>query len=108
MKKIFKFPIYILFPLLLGIYFYKTNNSLPILRNYLPDFLWAYSLTWALKLFNWSGLNNLQIFYFSFITSVAYEIAQKLDIFDGTFDPMDIIVYCFGILLAYLLFKFHN
>ena len=70
--------------------------------NFIPDLLWAFSLT------NFIGLNlpqNLKFFFIivfllGFFISLIFEFLQFFRIFKGTFDVLDITLYALGGLLS--------
>ena len=69
------------------------NNIAMILRYYIFDILWAYSLTWAL-LYCLNPTNDQlsRLFVTCTIFECVLEGIQTLAVVPGTFDPSDIIV----------------
>ena len=59
------------------------------LRFYLPDWLWAYSLTFALTLV-YDKNGKLLV---SILSGILFEVLQALRIINGTFDYLDITMY---------------
>ena len=70
------------------------------LRNYLSDFLWAYSLTFSVSFVLGHTANKAICFAICACTAVLFELFQKLNVVQGTFDIMDIIVELIAIVLA--------
>lgn len=77
-----------------------------ILVNYLCDFLWAYSLSWALfyikDLYNHSILKTM---CYCIIADCLMELLQLIDCIGGTFDYCDIIVQILATLVVLILYK---
>lgn len=76
----------------------KTNFVLMIkckvIRNYLCDFLWAFSLTYALwAIYMPVGKRQINICICSFTCGVLWEFLQHLSIVNGTGDLLDICMY---------------
>lgn len=77
-----------------------------LIRNYLPDLLWAYALAAVIYLFidnnaraaMWSVLGALLIGAFM-------EILQKAGVAPGTFDYWDMVVECIGAVLGATIIK---
>lgn len=106
-KNAYKLIICVL-PLIIGVIVYKLSIFFPsIIRNYLPDFCWAFSLFFSLHLIRPYNGNLLVILVISSILSSTYEIGQKLNYFDGTFDIFDLIIYHIAFVLAIILVKFN-
>jgi len=91
-------------PLGLGttIYFFPTNY---LLRNYLPDGLWAYALT-SLVLIIWSRQTNLFWLTMIFLCFLIFEFLQQIEIIKGTSDVVDIITYIIFAIFALTINKF--
>lgn len=96
--------IWVFAPLLLGslIYIFPHQFSLTV-RNYFPDFFWAFSLIVAQYYFNSFNRNRWIIFIASSILCWLFELCQYGHIIKGTFDFIDIIVYHFAFLTAFLI-----
>ncbi len=97
-------------PLFIGtaVYLLKKIISLPpIIVNYLPDGLWAYSLQsclliiWNRKV-NWMWMMALLIF------CAGFEILQKTNYLSGTGDIYDFIVYVIFMATALLFNNIFN
>ncbi len=77
-----------------------------IARNFLSDFLWAYSLAFALSiLFRYSRRNTMIVLGTSLFFIVTIELLQKTRAFSGTFDVIDILLESIAILLALFFIK---
>lgn len=80
------------------------NDNLPEWMFYsFPDGLWVYSLTSALLII-WRGKRNLWLLI-PIVSGPGIEILQFLQLFPGTFDPLDLLLMCLGIILSLLLLK---
>ncbi len=93
-------------PILLGIFVY-TNCYPKLIRNYLPDGLWAYSFTSSIILI-WD--NTINYFWISsvFLIFIIFEILQYKGIINGTGDIRDVLVYiifCIFTLIVNIVFK---
>ncbi len=103
----------ILFPLTAGFTIYLLfQSNVPIVRaswfsvvrNYLPDALWAYALYFSLLfILGNSKPCRLLAFVICSIVSALTEIAQLFAIFPGTFDIMDILTEIISVTLAFYL-----
>lgn len=61
---------------------------------YLPDFLWGFSLSCGLcALFPFKAENVIYCCFVAFLSGVIWETGQSLDVFDGTGDLFDVLVY---------------
>ncbi|UQB67586.1 hypothetical protein [Epilithonimonas zeae] len=73
----------------------------------LPDGLWLFSYV-CLMLYIWKNSITIQnLFWISIIPAIAIasEVAQCFGILQGTFDPMDLMLYILGGVLPLLIFK---
>lgn len=73
----------------------------------LPDGLWLFSYV-CLMLYIWKNSITVQnLFWISIIPAIAIasEVAQCFGILQGTFDPMDLLLYILGFMLPLLIFK---
>lgn len=73
----------------------------------LPDGLWLFSYV-CLMLYIWKNTITVQnLFWISIIPGIAIasEVAQCFGILQGTFDPMDLLLYILGFILPLLIFK---
>ncbi len=100
-----------IFTLLIGILLYllfnngifeKNNLISNIIRNYLPDMLWIISFFFASITFFKNITQKYIILTSIYVLSIGiiYEVMQKLKIVFGTFDFIDILVYCIAIIIA--------
>jgi len=88
------------------IYFLDSLNlGLPaVIRNYLPDALWAISFSASICWLWFDDFKLGTIWYFVCLGSmISFEFLQYIQIIKGTSDFIDIIVYFFFSLTVYLL-----
>lgn len=114
LRKIQALVFLVLTPLLLGILLYvlaETVSMQGFVRNYLPDFLWAFSLISAFSII-W---NNKIPYYWWFVLALAFagwDYGQYKGFVQGTGDPMDLIAYALGWLASPIIihryFRFHT
>ena len=72
--------------------------------NHLPDYLWAYSFSSTLILFNKNIFINSWILPFiPVLLDIFLEILQLNNILAGTFDYFDILAYLLGSLLSFFI-----
>ena len=87
-----------------GIHITTEAEYLPfirIIRNFLPDMMWAYALTFTVFLVFCSERKGLlKSFIVSFVFSTIMETAQLLPFVAGTFDVMDIILETLALAVA--------
>jgi len=81
------------------IYLFPVNG---VLRNILPDFLWAVSFSVSLNLFASKFSPLLHVLTITLLGSV-YEIGQKLSFWHGTYDVLDILAYITGAIFGQLI-----
>lgn len=74
------------------------------LRYYIPDFLWAYSLAFMLTPFCGSVLSGVVSSGFGII----WEVMQMINVFNGTFDVVDIMMYITASSIAVLILLLFN
>lgn len=80
---------------------------LRILRNYLLDMFWAYSLVYVLFFILGNNTTDLiKIFIISIIFSIIMESLQITQWVEGTFDVVDILVECLSELAAVIIIKY--
>lgn len=71
-----------------------------IIRHYIPDFLWAFSLNCGLNLL----IDNLWLTAFiSFLCGTVWESLQYLNVVSGTGDIIDITAYLTACVLAVMI-----
>lgn len=93
--------IVILFCLIFGYLHYLYPTLFPkTIKNYIPDLLWSISLILSLIVSNSFNGNKLICVLMSLSLSYLYEIGQLFDVFSGTFDFFDLIIYSLGILIG--------
>jgi hypothetical protein len=94
----------VILPLLIGVCIYWAGRSVHIpglIRNYVPDGLWAYAflscilVVWDRKI-NWAWIAG------ALILSVIYEILQHYHIIGGTGDLGDVVAYLLFFAIALL------
>jgi len=98
----------VLLPLLLGLFIYWSANSLfisALIRNYLPDGLWAYAFISGILLI-WDRALHMTWIILVFLTAIGYEFLQYLHVVPGTGDIKDIITYFLFFTIALLLNNF--
>lgn len=82
-------------PLLLGyfIYFPGSYELLPqLLKNYLPDGLWAYAFLSAILII-WDRQLHFGWVLISFLLAAGFELLQHYRLLSGTADAADVVVY---------------
>ena len=82
----------------------RDSLLLDAISFYLPDFLWAYSLTFMLALFCEHRLSGA----ISSLFGVVWELLQRSDVVSGTFDLIDIFTYITASIFAVLILLFHR
>jgi len=78
-------------PILIGSAFYFAEPN-QLIRNYLPDGLWAYSLISTILII-WNRQINMFWILFSFFLFILFELLQKINIIRGTGDIYDVAIY---------------
>ena len=75
-------------------------------RNFLPDILWAYSLTFAVALV-WLPEEKviLKVLVICISFEIGVELSQKIGLISGTFDWLDIIFEVCATVLGALIIK---
>lgn len=89
-------------PLILGVIIYQNINCINAgISNYLPDALWSCSLSLAiLKLWSWRlNVYNIGVIIF---TPILFEFLQYINVFEGTGDILDVVVYLLSIFVTIL------
>jgi hypothetical protein len=82
-------------PILLGylIYFiYSIEQFSIVIKNYLPDGLWAYSFI-SMILVIWHRQLNLCWMISAYLLAACFEVFQYLKLVPGTADIIDVTVY---------------
>lgn len=98
----------IFLPVLVGIIIYAligTESLLQVIKNYLPDWLWAYSYTAAI-LIVWDRKPKLCWILIVIGSVILFEVSQYFHFIAGTGDFLDIIVYFVAMATSYLTNKF--
>lgn len=71
--------------------FSADSVFLQLVRNYLPDMMWGYSLVFALFCIIGNNAADVwKVFWIAFPFSAAMEMMQKASFVPGTFDVFDI------------------
>lgn len=71
--------------------FPTDNVFLRLVRNYLPDMMWGYSLLFALfRIIGNHAADVRKVFWIVFLFSAAMELMQIISFIPGTFDVFDI------------------
>jgi len=108
MKVFSGFIINIFCPLLLGLliyisaFFYQIPN---FIRNYVPDILWAYAITFTLLII-WKYCLPFVWIFLLLLLFILFEVSQYFDLINGTGDLFD--VFCYIITAEIILFKKNN
>ena len=90
-----------LLPMAAGTAFYFIPAG-GIVRNYLPDALWAYGMI-SCMLIIWQRQFNLLWLGLSFAFFIVFELLQHTGVIYGTADPLDVVVYCLAGSIALVL-----
>jgi hypothetical protein len=88
------------------------DKSFQVVRNFMPDLLWAIGFSYSILFFkdifslnkNWLQVNIIA----AFGASVFLEIAQHLNLIPGTADFLDCLAYLLGLFLGIALYRFQN
>jgi hypothetical protein len=104
-RNIMTFFLTVITPLFFGCIIYLLPGYLNFVGvnfdNYIPDFLWSFSLFSILHFFKIPS----EVLFFRIATalllSFLFEFSQWLFVF-GTFDYIDLLCYALGILASYL------
>ena len=98
--------------LLLGfsVYFLSAKNcfDIPLIRNFLPDFLWMVSFMLALVPLLKEVFKKHAIFISAticFLLSAVFELFQFLGILSGTGDILDVAVYFAADVISCMIIK---
>lgn len=99
--KLLDIIINVFLPIVLGItiYLLKAFQDFTVVRNYIPDGLWAYALVSSLLII-WERKIKTQWITICIMMFLMFEIFQYFEILDGTGDIIDIIIYFFFSFLA--------
>lgn len=81
-----------------------NNAAVSFLSFYFADFLWCYSLSFGLcAIFNPSCRGVLRCCVIAFACGVLWEFGQKIDLFGGTADILDVLMYLLAALMCYII-----
>ena len=95
---------YITFPVISFSFFPRW--LIPFFRNFASDILWAYSLGFAVQpIIGYSRKNLLFTFLLCVCFEILLEVLQKIDVFHGTFDLLDIIFEAISVCLSLIIIK---
>ena len=77
-----------------GVHMFPTDSALlRLVRNYLPDMMWGYSLVFALFCIIGNNAASIwKVFWLAFPFTAVFEMMQKTSFVPGTFDVFDILV----------------
>lgn len=83
---------------------------LRLIRNYLPDMMWGYSLVFALfRIIGNTAASIWKVFWVAFPFSAVMEMVQKASFVPGTFDVFDIAVeFLTEIIAACIIYKLYS
>ena len=93
-----KILLLIVFPLCVGasIYWIDSRVAVPLLiRNYLPDTLWAFAFTSSLSLTGITRGRRIETIILTMFIAFLLEVLQRY--ISGTYDPLDLLAYATGI-----------
>ena len=86
----------------------SDNWFLSIIRNYLCDFLWAFSLTAAISLLYYDNrFRSVISVLICLIVGIIIELLQLWGVISGTFDIVDLIVQSIGSILSIIISKIY-
>jgi hypothetical protein len=90
---------------LIRISFHPIKSSLPTWIYYsLPDGLWTYSFSSVYLLIWRKEIGNGEYWLLiPLITGCLFEILQGLKLFEGTFDPVDLILSLLALILSIII-----
>ena len=77
----------------------------PILRNYIPDMLWGYSLVFAVYMIIDNNAASMRMLFYVLVFSITLELLQLFPMIPGTFDLLDIFVEGVAEMLAVIIIK---
>jgi len=66
----------------------------------LPDGLWVYSFTSSIMLMKLDSKVRIYIIHMPLLLAVTFEMFQLLDMYKGTFDPIDLLFFVLFFLLS--------
>lgn len=72
------------------------------LKNYGPDLLWAFAFALAINGLSKTSFTIKPILTVT-VVGVFYELGQKNGIWNGTYDPLDIIIYVIGAIIGQII-----
>lgn len=90
---------------------FRTDCAfLRLLRNYLPDMMWGYSLVFALFCVAGNNVADIwRVFWMAFIFSAVMEAMQKTSFIPGTFDVFGIFAeFLAEVAAIYIIHKLHS
>ena len=77
----------------------------PILRNFIPDMLWGYSLVFAVYMIIDNNAASMRMLIYVLVFSTFLELLQLLPTVPGTFDLLDMLVEGVAEILAVIIIK---
>ena len=98
----------VLLPLLLGSLIYKLTNENPavsVIRNYLPDGLWAYAFLSSLLII-WKRVLNIAWLLGACFCATFFEVLQAWQVVGGTADWLDVVTYFLFFAIAVIINKY--
>lgn len=83
---------------------------LRLVRNYLPDMMWGYSLVFTLFYIVGNNAASIwKVFWMAFPFSAVMEMMQKASFVPGTFDVFDIVVeFLAEVIAACIIYKLYS
>lgn len=97
----------IVLALIIGISVYILDDyiHIKIIRNYLPDFCWAFAFGITISLFS---TNLIEIIFIPIICGTFLEICQYNNLILGTGDIYDVLIEVLACLIAILIIRGRN
>lgn len=87
-----------------GLHNFLNDRNYPFLSFYLPDFLWAFSLTCGLQaIFLPSPIGSAWCGGTALLCGIVWEICQRLALINGTGDIVDVLMYFSGACVCVIL-----
>lgn len=97
----------IILALIIGtsIYIFDDYLRIRIIRNYLPDFCWAFAFSLTISLFS---TNLIEILFIPIICGIFLELCQYNNLILGTGDILDVLIEALAYLLTLFLIRGRN
>ena len=97
----------IILALLIGtsIYIFDDYIHVRLIRNYLPDFCWAFAFSLTISLFS---TNLIEVIFIPIICGIFLEICQYNNLILGTGDFYDVLIEILACLTTILIIRGRN